>query len=160
MHRFLLAASAFTLLAAPAIAGEDKYVRLVQTSTGKVLSIADGSDEAAARAVVVKEDAKDKAQEWKMEKDGDFLKITNRKTGKVLDVFEDSKDEGAPIIQYDEKGDDNDNQRWSWVGTGAEKKLKSKSSNLVLDVDGEGKVLQKKAEDAAKGQTWKVVEVK
>jgi hypothetical protein len=30
----------------------------------------------------------------------------------------------------------------------------------VLDVDGEGKVLQKKAEDAAKGQTWKVVEVK
>jgi hypothetical protein len=78
----------------------------------------------------------------------------------VLDVFEASGDEDAAIIQYDGKTEDNDNQRWSWLGEGAERRLKSKSSELVLDVDGEGRVVQKKVDDKSKKQLWKLVEVK
>jgi 3-hydroxyacyl-CoA dehydrogenase len=41
--------------------------------------------------VLAKSDEKNKAQEWKLEKDGDFYKLMNRKSGKVLDVFEAGK---------------------------------------------------------------------
>ena len=96
---------------------------------------------------------------WKVEKDGEFLKLVHVKSGKVLDVNGDSKDEGAPIILWDDKPEGYDNQRWAWAGDGKERRLKSKSSELVLDVDDEGKVVQKKSGEKAKGQLWKVVEV-
>lgn len=163
MSRILLTAAACAVLALPLNAREnreDMFYRLVQVNSGKVLGIADDSEEGGARAVVAKPDEKNHAQEWKLEKDGGFFKLTNRKTGKVLDVNENSTDEDAPIIQWDEKGDDNDNQRWSWVGDGADRRIKSKSSNLALDVDGDGKVVQKKASDTSKGQLWKLVPVK
>ena len=73
---------------------------------------------------------------------------------------ENSTDEGAAIIQWDDKSEDNHNQRWSWVGDGKERRLKSKSSGHVLDVDDESKLVQKKASETGKGQLWKVVEVK
>jgi hypothetical protein len=136
-----------------------KYVKLVHADTGKVLSVADNSDEAGAKAVLAKDDSS-KGQQWKLEKDGDHYKIINRNSGKVLDVEGDSKDEGGAIIQWDEKGDDNDNQRWSWEGNGKDRRLKSKSSNLVLDVGDGGSIIQKKADEKSKTQLWHVVEVK
>jgi hypothetical protein len=84
--------------------------------------------------------------------------VVSRKSGKVPDVFGASRDEGAPVVVWDDKG--NDNQRWSWVGQGTERRLKSKSSGLVLDVDDEGKVIQRKADDRARRQLWRVTEVK
>jgi hypothetical protein len=157
MPRLLLAAVA-ALFAGPA-AAQDKYVKLVQANTGKVLTIADDSDEPGARAVVDK-DGTGYALHWKLEKDGSFFKLVNRKTGKVLDVAQDSTEEGGEIIQWDDKSEGADNQRWIWLGDGAPRRLQSKSSRLVLDVDDDGKVVQKKADDRAKGQFWKVVEVK
>jgi hypothetical protein len=142
-----------------AAAQEAKAVKLVHVETGKVLALTDDSEDAGAKAVLAKDEAKE-ARQWKLEKDGDQLKIVNRKTGKVLDVFEASKDEGGQIIQWDEKTDDTDNQRWSWEGTGDERRLKSKGSTLVLDVEKDGNVVQKKADDKAKSQLWRVVEVK
>jgi hypothetical protein len=156
MSRLILVAVA-ALFAGPA-AAQDRYVKLVQADTGKVLTIADESDEPGARAVVAREGTSH-AQHWKLEKDGSFYKLVNRKTGKVLDVFEDSAEEGAAIIQWDDKSEGADNQRWIWLGDGPRRRLQSKSSRLVLDVDDEGKVVQKKADDGAKGQFWKVVEV-
>jgi hypothetical protein len=38
--------------------------------------------------------------------------------------------------------------------------VKSKSSGLVLDVDGVGQVIQRKADDKAKGQLWRAFEVR
>jgi hypothetical protein len=140
-------------------AAEAKYVKLVHVDTGKVLAVDDDSDEAGARAVLAKDEAGE-ARQWKLEKDGDHYKVVNRKSGKVLDVFEESTDEGTPIIIWDDKAEGNDNQRWSWEGEGQTRRLKSKSSGLVLDVDGEGKVVQRKADDKAKGQLWRVTEVK
>jgi hypothetical protein len=99
-------------------------------------------------------------QQWKLEKDGDYLKIVNRKSGKVLDVEGESSDEGASIIQWDDKSEGNDNQRFSWEGKGKDRRLKSKSSSLILDVGEESKVVQKKEDDKAKSQLWRVVEVK
>jgi hypothetical protein len=163
MSRILLVATACALIAVPTIARDDtdgKYYKLVQVDSGKVLSIADNSEEATARAVVAPDEPKNQSQQWKLEKDGNYYKLTNRKSGKVLDVNESSGDEDAPIIQWDDKSDDNDNQRWGWVGEGAERRLKSRSSKLVLDVDSEGKVIQKKADDKSKKQLWKLVEVK
>jgi hypothetical protein len=160
MSRSILVAAAACILAAGAMAADDaKYFKLVHTDTGKVLAIADDSDDAGARAVLAKDDSAE-ARQWKLEKDGDHYKLVNRKSGKVLDVFEESKDEGAAIIQWDDKAEGNDNQRWAWVGEGKSRRLKSKSSELVLDVDDEGKIVQRKSDEKAKGQLWQVVELK
>ena len=147
------------LFAASAAAEGRKYVKLVHADTGKVLAVADNSDDAGAKAVLAKDDGS-KGQQWKLEKDGGHYKIVNRKSGKVLDVNNASKDEDGEIIQWEEKTDDNDNQRWSWEGKGDDRRLKSKHSGLVLDVTPEGKVIQKKADEKSAGQLWKIVEVK
>ena len=144
---------------APAAAADAKYVKLVHVDTGKVLAIADNSEDAGAQAALAKDDGS-KGQQWQLVKDGEHVKIVNRKTEKVLDVEQDSEDEGASIIQWDEKEDGNDNQRWSWEGKDKERRLKSKSSNLVLDVGEKDLIVQKKADDKAKSQLWKVVEIK
>jgi hypothetical protein len=151
---------AFVMVAAPRVAAQDtRYVKLVHVDTGKVLAVADDSDEAGARAVLAK-DGEGKALQWQLVKDGDHYKLVNRKSSKVLDVFEESQDDGAPIIQWDDKPEGNDNQRWAWEGDGKDRRLKSKSSGLVLDVDAEGKIIQRKADEKAKAQLWRVVEVK
>jgi hypothetical protein len=158
MSRILLPLLAALAVAVPARADDGKFVKLV-LADGKVLSVADDSEEAGAQVVAVK-DGDSKAQQWKVVKDGEFLKLVNRKSGRVLDVFEESKDEGTKIIIWDDKSEGNDNQRWSWEGTGKAKRLKSKSSELVLDVEENGNVVQKKADEKAKGQLWTVKEVK
>jgi Ricin-type beta-trefoil lectin domain-like len=84
----------------------------------------------------------------------------NRKSGKVLDVENESTEEGGAIIQWDDKFEGNDNQRWSWEGKGKARRLKSKSSTLVLDVGDEGAIVQRKADDKVKRQLWRVVEIK
>lgn len=162
MFRLHLSATVAVLLSLTfAAAAEDaKYVKIMNVDTGKVLAVTDDSEDAGGRAVLAKDDAANKARQWQLVKDGEHLKVVNRKTGKVLDVNENSKDEGAEIIQWDEKTDDNDNQRWGWDGTGDDRRLKSKNSGLVLDVNSDGKVIQKKADEKAKGQLWKVVDVK
>lgn len=147
------------LLGAPPAAEGTKYVKLVHVDTGKVLAIADNSEESEAKAVLAKDDGS-KAQQWKFEKDGAYYKIVNRKSGKVLDVQGESMEEGGSIIQWDDKEEGNDNQRWSWEGKDKARRLKSKSSNLVLDVGDEGAIVQKKADEKAKGQLWRVVDVK
>ncbi len=147
------------LLAGPAAAADAKYVKLVNVNTGKVLAVADDSDEAGAKAVLAK-DTGAKGQQWKLEKDGDYYKVVNRKSGKVLDVEGESTEEGGGIIQWDDKSEGNDNQRWSWEGKDKERRLKSKSSSLVLDVGDEGAVVQRKADDKSKAQLWRVVEVR
>jgi hypothetical protein len=154
----LIAVAALSFTLAAAAAEDAKYVKIMNVDTGKVLAVTDDSEDAGARAVLAK-DEENKARQWQIVKDGEHLKIVNRKTGKVLDVNENSKDEGAEIIQWDEKTEDNDNQRWSWDGKGDDRRLKSKNSGLVLDVS-DGKVIQKKADEKAKGQLWKVVDVK
>jgi hypothetical protein len=145
------------LLALPA-AGAD-YVRVVHADTGKVLAVAEDSEEGGAKVVLAKED-KSRGQQWKLEKDGDYYKLVNRKSGMVLDVTGDSKDEGAALIQWEDKSEGFDNQRFAWVGDGKDRRLKAKSSGLVLDIGDEGAVVQKKADEKAKGQLWRVVEVK
>ena len=156
----LSVASACILFATPwAAAADTKYVKLVHVDTGKVLGVVDDSDEAGAQTALVK-DEKGEARQWKLEKDGQHYKLVNRKSGKVLDVFGESTEEGAQIIQWDDKAEGNDNQRWEWEGDGTERRLKSKSSALVLDVDDDGKIVQRKADGKAKGQLWRVVDIK
>ncbi|VTR91421.1 ricin b lectin : Putative integron gene cassette protein OS=uncultured bacterium GN=ORF1 PE=4 SV=1: RicinB_lectin_2 [Gemmata massiliana] len=159
MFRALATLAACALLTAP-VAADDKFVRLVNVDSGKVLSVKDNSEEASARAVLAKLEDDNKAQQWKLVKDGTHLKLVNRKSGKVLDVNDDSKEEGGDIIIWDDKDEGTDNQRWAWAGDGKERQLKSKSSGLVLDVDGEGQLIQKKADEKSKKQLWRVEEVK
>jgi hypothetical protein len=158
MSRTIPAAVIALGLFAASAAADAKYVKLVHPDTGKVLAVADNSEEAGAKAVLAKDDGS-KAQQWTFEKDGDHYKITNRKSGKVLDVEGDSTDEGGGIIQWDDKAEGTDNQRWSWEGTGKARRLKSKSSSLVLDIGDDG-IVQRKADAKAKGQLWEVVEIK
>ena len=143
-----------------AAAADEKFVKLVHVETGKVLGVTDDSEDAAAKVVLAKDEDGKHARQWKLEKDGEAYKIVNRKSGKVLDVNENSKDEGGQIIIWDEKTEDNANQRWTWDGAGDERRLKSKHSELVLDSEKDGNVVQKKSDAKAKSQLWKVVEVK
>jgi Ricin-type beta-trefoil lectin domain-like len=150
------------LFAASAVADDAKdakYVKLVHADTSKVLAVAGNSEDAGAKTVLAKDDGS-KAQQWQLVKDGDHLKIVNRKTGKVLDVEEASADEGASIIQWDDKDEGTENQRWSWEGKDKDRRLKSKSSSLVLDIGDNDMIVQKKPDDKAKSQLWKVVDVK
>jgi hypothetical protein len=156
----LTLAGARLILVAPWAAAQDAgYVKLLHVDTGKVLTVVDDSDEAGAQTVLAA-DGESKSRQWQLVKDGDYYKLVNRKSSKVLDVFEDSRDEGVAIIQWDDKPEENDNQRWSWEGSGTDRRLKSKSSGLVLDVEADGKVIQRKADEKAKGQLWRVIEVK
>src|SRR5688500_18652480 len=101
MTRMCLAVVGCALLAA-GVAAEDKYVKLVHVETGKVLAVADDSEDSGARALLAK-DGDTEARQWKLEKDGEYVKLVNRKSGKVLDVYEESKDEGTQIIVWDDK---------------------------------------------------------
>ena len=135
-------------------------VKIVHVDSGKVLGVEGDSDDAEAHCVLAKDEEK-VARQWKVEKDGDWLKLVHVKSGKVLDVNNVSTDEGAHLIIWDDKGTDGiDNQRFQWDGKGDEKRLKAKNSGLVLDVDGDGHVVQKKADEKNKKQVWKVVLVK
>jgi hypothetical protein len=159
MGKTVAALIVITGLVAATADDDAKYVKLKNAETGKVLAVKDNSEEAGAKVVVVKDDDSE-AQQWKLEKDGDHYKIVHRKSGKVLDVAMESKEEGGAIIIWDDKPENNDNQRWSWVGEGKQRRLKSKSSELVLDVGDEGSVVQRSTADNAKEQLWEVVEVK
>jgi len=155
--RILLAVGlAGLLFAKPAPADDGKYVKLVNAETGKVLSVDGNATESLARLVAAKDDGHE-SQQWKLEKDGDYFKLTNRKSGKVMDVESESTDEGASVIQWDDKSEGNDNQRWAKVGDGEHVRFKAKHSGHVLDLDQDGKAIQQKADDKAKSQLWKIV---
>lgn len=160
MLRSLCALAACGLLAAPGLAADEKIVRLVNVESGKVLAVADNSEEAGARVALAKPEPDNKAQQWEIKKDGKFFSLVNVKSGKALDVFEGSKDEDTQIIIWDAKDEDADNQRWSWEEKDQERRITSKSSELVLDVDAEGRIIQKKADEKAKKQLWKIEKVK
>jgi hypothetical protein len=146
--------------AAPALAADEKIVRIVNVETGKVLAVTDDSEEAGARTVLAKADPDNKAQQWEIKKDKKVFALVNVKSGKVLDVNEDSKEEGAAIIIWDAKDEDNDNQLWSWEEKDKERRIVSKSSALVLDIDDEGRIVQKKTDEKAKKQLWNIEKVK
>jgi len=149
--------SCVLLTASSVSALEIQYVKLVHVQTGKVLSVADESFEAGAQIALAAE-SDSRAQQWQLQKDGDFYKVVNRRSLKVLDVYEASPEPGAAIIQWEDKDDENDNQRWTWVGEGDDRRLICLSSGLVLDIDG-GNVVQRRME-RSKSQLWRVKVVK
>jgi hypothetical protein len=138
----------------------EPVVKIVHVDSGKVLGVADDSDEAESKCVLAKDQNGNESRQWRVVKDGDWLKLVNVKSGKVLDVSGDSTDEDAELIIWDEKEEEMDNQRFKWDGKGDERRLKAKHSELVLDVTDDGDVIQKKADEKNKKQLWKVVEVK
>jgi hypothetical protein len=177
MHRSILgsavALAAFitpSLFAADEVAtrksddvAQSKYVKLVNVGTGKILGVDSDSEDDEAAAMVTK-DSGSTARQWRLEKDGEFLKVINRKSGKVLDVSRDSTDEEAPIIQYMDKtesGENFDNQRWKWrvSAPGSPGQLVSKLSQFVLDIDDQGFLVQRKSDQKAKNQLWRIAEI-
>jgi Ricin-type beta-trefoil lectin domain-like len=139
-----------------------EYYKIVNVATGKVLALESDSPSAGDQAVLAT-DKGNNAQQWKIEKSDGFCQMTNRTSGMALDVNGWSNDEGNPIIVWDAKtfGDQNDNQLWSWdaASQSSDKgvRIKSKSSGLVLDVDGDGKIVQNSSNDSTKSQWWRIV---
>lgn len=145
----------------PAGKTEGKYVKLINVGSGKVLAVEGDSEDDETPAIVAK-NSDNAPRQWKLEKDGDYLKLVNRKSGKVLDVSGESQDEDGAIIQYSDKtdgADSTDNQRWQWQGDGPQRRLTSKSSQLVLDVNEQGYVVQRKSDAKSKTQLWRIVDV-
>ncbi len=156
------------LLAVPAMAQQekDKFYHIVCLDTGKVLDVAEGSEENGAKIVVNKK-GDSHSQQWKMVKSGDHVKFVNRKSGKVLDVPELSKDEGVELIQWEDNG--GENQEWQLEKLPKDKgdkghTIKSRCSGLVLAVAGasrkDGAAVIQWAARGDKNQQWEVVEVK
>ena len=102
-----------------------------------------------------------------MVKAGDYVKFVNRKSGKVLDVPNLSKEEGVDMIQWEDNG--GENQQWKLekaekADSDKIKCIKSRCSGLVLDI------FEASREDGArviqwglhgdKNQQWELVEVK
>jgi CubicO group peptidase (beta-lactamase class C family) len=160
LGKAILKGSEITANEKQADASKHVYVKLVHADTGKILAIADNSDDPGANAVLAKDDGA-LAHQWRFEKQGDYYKIVNRKSGKVLDVYMESTEEGGAIIQWNDKtGAANDNQLWSWDGKDGARRLKSKFSALVLDIGLDNAIIQRKANDNIKSQLWRVVEIK
>jgi hypothetical protein len=132
---------------------------LIQVGTGKALSAAESTDASPDRAALAPANEKDMAQHWKLLEVGAHYKLVNRKTGKVLDVNQSSAEEGAAIILWFNKNRSDDNQLWRWDGQGPDRRLLAKRSGLVLDIDDDGKAVQRRADENSK-QRWKVLEVK
>jgi uncharacterized protein len=163
MSKWLLAVAACAVAVGFSNADDKKAdvtVKVVHVDTGKVLAVEGDSEENEAHCTLAKDEA-NAARVWKVVADGDWLKLVHVKSGKVLDVNDVSTDAGAHLIIWDDKGTDGvENQRFQWVGKGDERRLKAKHSELVLGVDGDGHVVQQKADDKDKKQLWKVVEVR
>ncbi|MBQ7875889.1 MAG: RICIN domain-containing protein [Clostridia bacterium] len=85
--------------------------------------------------------------------DGEYI-ITNVNTGKSLDVANNSKTSGDPIITYATSGDAN--QRWTFEkqedGTYL---IKSVHSGLYLSISSDGTVVQAELNESLK-QNWKI----
>ncbi|MCR5753242.1 MAG: RICIN domain-containing protein, partial [Acetatifactor sp.] len=65
-------------------------------------------------AVTADENANDLAQQWKLEKDGDYYKLINRQYDMVLTVIGDSREAGAKLCVAEDEG--KDSQRFSVDG--------------------------------------------
>ncbi|MBQ8002326.1 MAG: RICIN domain-containing protein, partial [Clostridia bacterium] len=85
--------------------------------------------------------------------DGEYT-ITNKSTGKSLDVANNSKTSGDPIITY--KASSDANQRWTFERTDDGTYLiKSVHSGLYLSVAEDGKIVHAELNQVYK-QNWKV----
>ncbi len=145
-----------------------KQIKLVHVDSGKILGMDDDSVEGGIQAVLYSDDKQHASTNWTSVADGDAVKLFNAHSGKVLDVYLGKKDADTPIIQWDDKaaienGAQNpgglQNQLWVWEGSGKERRLKSKWSDMVLDVDSEGRVVQRTADTNARSQLWRVAEL-
>ena len=97
----------------------------------------------------------DDAQRWLLtpNEDGEYI-ITNKNTGRSLDVANNSKTSGAPVIVYDTSGDAN--QRWIFEkqedGTYL---IKSVHSGLYLSISSDGTAVHAEVNESLK-QNWKI----
>ncbi|EIE86504.1 hypothetical protein G6F46_007824 [Rhizopus delemar] len=134
---------------------------IVSQLNGRVLDVAGGSTENAAKIVVwSKKDSDNDNQLW-VYRDGYFANV---KSGKVLDVKGNKIEKDAHIIQYDaqEVSDDHKNQTWTIDGNGFIHTFASK--DLVLDIKG-GKdedgaeviLYEKKQGSVAANQQWQLI---
>ena len=144
-----LAAGALALLATPVAVADPPFDRfasaapldgevfvLVNTNSGRCLTVKDGSKDAGAD--VVQGPAATEAgpaERWKAVSVGGLYKLVNVNSGKVLAVPEGSKVKGKEIIQWDDR-DDGDlmEQRWQFVKSGKHYTLRSQCSGMLLAV--------------------------
>jgi serine/threonine protein kinase len=143
----------------PANPEDTPFTQLIQVGTGGALSVAESTDQSPDRAVIAPANEKDPAQHWKFLEIGPHYKVVNRKTGKVLDVFEESTEEGGQIILWMNKTGNADNQLWRWDEQGPERRLLTKQTGMALDIDADGKAVQRRVDVNAK-QRWRVIVLK
>ncbi|HZZ27336.1 MAG TPA: RICIN domain-containing protein [Pirellulales bacterium] len=149
---------------------EPVEVKIINVETGKVLAPQGDSGEEAA-PIALAEDNNSTIRQWRLEKDEHGYKLRNNSAEHLLDVFGAHKDEETPIIQWPEKSAESaanttegvDNQRWVLGKFDLENpkplRIQSKFTELVLDVNDSGSIVQRKPDENAKSQLWKIVSV-
>lgn len=112
-------------------------------------------NDSSLSASIVDLDAPDESYAWILtpNKNAEYI-ITNKSTGKSLDVANNSKTSGDPVITYKTSGDAN--QRWIFEkqsdGTYL---IKSVHSSLYLSVNAENTIVQSELNSSLK-QNWKL----
>jgi len=130
----VLAGLAFVSVGQTALAQvqEGEFYRIKCVNGKKVLSVEDKGKGESDQIVQTVSGPKE-VQQWKFVKIGNYYKIVNRKTGKALNVSNNSLEEGAPVIQWDASVDA-ENQQWSLEKKGNAYVIRARHSGQVLDV--------------------------
>ena len=101
---------------------------------GYALTVENGSTENGALIRLKGIDASP-AQQWNAVASGDFYKLVNKASGKVLDVVHAGAESGCAVHQWDDAG--SDSQLWSFASAKTGRyKIISKLSGKCLDIAG------------------------
>jgi hypothetical protein len=88
--------------------------RVIHPKSDKTVGLPDEADDATP--LTLAKAKRGTRQQWAIEKKGKGFVLTSKATGQVWDITEASGDDGAKLIQYPSKGDeDADNQRFELV---------------------------------------------
>jgi hypothetical protein len=90
---------------------------------------------------------------WKVVRVGDYYKLVNQESGKVLAVPEGSQQQGKILIEWEDLGSKDDAQRWEFVKVGKHYSIKSRVSGFVVAVGAS------RTEENANVIQWEMAEI-
>lgn len=140
--------------------GLDTKYKIVNKNSGKLLDAKDGT---RASQLVQWTDNRSASQIWYLVDMGSgYKKIVSASSGYVLDVQDNSTENGGAIIQWYSNG--GYNQQWQFIDAGDDYyKVKNRSSGKILDVNkwstDDGGLIQQWEDSEGSNQYWRFVPV-
>lgn len=140
-----------------------KYYHIQSVNSQKYLGT-QGKTESGEEILQVTFNKDAEGQQWKFVKMGKYYEITNKKSGKALNVRSGSTEEHAVIIQWDARPKAQ-NQQWEVTKNGDSYSLIARHSGMAMGIAGRSKepgaeIVQLKPRKKAKNQMFNLVPAK